>query len=394
MRKIKIFDTTLRDGEQSPGCSMTKEDKIRIAKKLDEMGVDIIEAGFAASNQKDFEAIKEISKVVKNSTVVSLARCKKEDIDMAYESIRNAVHPKIHLFIATSDIHIKYKLKSNKDDVLKKVRECVSYAKRKCGEIEFSLEDATRSDKDFACKVIDAAIESGATTINIPDTVGYITPGEFYHFINYLKQNSRLNEVEISVHCHNDLGLATANSLAAIDAGVNQIECTINGIGERAGNTAMEEVVATLKTKKDYFDAYTDINTREIKNISEMVVKATGSIVQNNKAIVGANAFKHESGIHQAGVINNAQTYEIMNKEDYGVDEDSIVIGIHSGKTAIIDKIEKTGKNPIKYNIDEIVKDIKDFFEYNKELTDDQFLNIIEINKKKNLELKKVMYIA
>ena len=383
MKKIKIFDTTLRDGEQSPGCSMTINDKIEIAKKLDEMGVDVIEAGFAASNNKDFEAIKAIAKVVKNATVVSLARCNKADIDKAYESIKAAAHPKIHTFIATSDIHMEYKLHMNKEEVIEKVKECVSYAKTKCEEIEFSLEDATRTNKDFACKVIDTAVNCGATTINIPDTVGYTTPEEFVEFIEYLKKNSKLKDVEISVHCHNDLGLATANSLTAIKCGATQIECTVNGIGERAGNTAMEEVVACIKTRKDIFDAYTDIDTKKIKKISDMVINATGSIVQNNKAIVGANAFRHEAGIHQAGVINNTETYEVMNKEDYGIEEDSIVIGIHSGKAAIIDKIKKIGKNPIKYNIDEIMKDIKEFFEYNKDLSNEDFIKIINSNKLK-----------
>ena len=383
MKKIKIFDTTLRDGEQSPGCSMTINDKIEIAKKLDEMKVDVIEAGFAASNNKDFEAIKAIAKVVKNATVVSLARCNKADIDKAYESIKAAAHPKIHTFIATSDIHMEYKLHMNKEEVIEKVKECVSYAKTKCKEIEFSLEDATRTNKDFACKVIDTAVNCGATTINIPDTVGYTTPEEFVEFIEYLKKNSKLKNVEISVHCHNDLGLATANSLTAIKCGATQIECTVNGIGERAGNTAMEEVVACIKTRKDIFDAYTDIDTKKIKKISDMVINATGSIVQNNKAIVGANAFRHEAGIHQAGVINNTETYEVMNKEDYGIEEDSIVIGIHSGKAAIIDKIKKIGKNPIKYNIDEIMKDIKEFFEYNKDLSNEDFIKIINSNKLK-----------
>ena len=383
MKKIKIFDTTLRDGEQSPGCSMTIESKIEIAKKLDEMGVDVIEAGFAASNNKDFEAIKKISKVVKNATVVSLARCNKDDIDKAYESIKEAHHPKIHTFIATSDIHMEYKLHMNREEVLEKVKECVSYAKTKCDEIEFSLEDATRTDKDFACKVIDTAIENGATTINIPDTVGYTIPCDFTEFLMYIKKHSKIDKVEMSVHCHNDLGLATANSLTAVRCGATQIECTVNGIGERAGNTAMEEVVACIKTRKDIFNAYTDIDTKQIKLISNLVVKATGSIVQNNKAIVGANAFRHESGIHQAGVINNTQTYEVMTKEDYGIYEDSIVIGIHSGKNAVIDKIKKMDKDPNKYNISEIMKDIKEFFEYNKDMSNDNFIKIIESNKVK-----------
>ena len=391
MKKVKIFDTTLRDGEQSPGCSMSKEDKIRIAKQLDEMGVDVIEAGFAASNQKDFEAIKEIAKVVKNATVVSLARCNKKDIDKAYESVRDAVHPKIHVFIATSDIHMYYKLRMDKEEVIEKVRECVTYAKGKCSEIEFSLEDATRSNPDFACRVIDTAIECGATTINIPDTVGYITNEEFKNFIVYLKCNSRLDEVELSVHCHNDLGLATANSLMAVMCGANQVECTVNGIGERAGNAAMEEVVAAIKTRSDIFDAYTDIDTRKIKMISNMVIEATGSMVQNNKAIVGDNAFKHESGIHQAGVISERQTYELMDSSEYGIEEDSIVIGIHSGKAAIVDKIQKMGMNPFDYEIDEIVMDIKSYCESSKSVTDEKFFEIVSANKKYRIALNKAM---
>ena len=391
MKKVKIFDTTLRDGEQSPGCSMSKKDKIRIAKQLDEMGVDVIEAGFAASNQKDFEAIKEIAKVVKRATVVSLARCNKKDIDKAYESVRDAVHPKIHVFIATSDIHMYYKLRMDREEVIEKVRECVTYAKGKCDEIEFSLEDATRSNPDFACRVIDTAIECGATTINIPDTVGYITNEEFKNFIVYLKCNSRLDEVELSVHCHNDLGLATANSLMAVMCGANQVECTVNGIGERAGNAAMEEVVAAIKTRSDIFDAYTDIDTSKIKMISNMVIEATGSMLQNNKAVVGENAFKHESGIHQAGVISERQTYELMDPSEYGIEEDSIVIGIHSGKAAIVDKIQKMGMNPFDYEIDEIVKDIKSYCESSKSVPDEKFFEIVSANKKYRIALNKAM---
>lgn len=391
MKKVKIFDTTLRDGEQSPGCSMSKEDKIRIAKQLDEMGVDVIEAGFAASNQKDFEAIKEIAKVVKRATVVSLARCNKKDIDKAYESVRDAVHPKIHVFIATSDIHMYYKLRMDREEVIEKVRECVTYAKGKCDEIEFSLEDATRSNPDFACRVIDTAIECGANTINIPDTVGYITNEEFKNFIVYLKCNSRLDEVELSVHCHNDLGLATANSLMAVMCGANQVECTVNGIGERAGNAAMEEIVAAIKTRSDIFDAYTNIDTRKIKMISNMVIEATGSMVQKNKAVVGENAFKHESGIHQAGVISERQTYELMDPSEYGIEEDSIVIGIHSGKAAIVDKIQKMGMNPFDYEIDEIVKDIKSYCESSKSVPDEKFFEIVSANKKYRIALNKAM---
>ena len=383
MRKIKIFDTTLRDGEQSPGCSMRIEEKIEIAKRLDEMGVDTIEAGFASSNQRDLNAIKEIAKVVKNAEVVSLARCNKSDIDAAYEAIKDAKRKKIHTFIATSDIHMKYKLNKTREEIIDIVKECVSYAKSKCENIEFSLEDATRSDKDFACKVIDTAVEAGATIINIPDTVGYATPFEFVEFINYLRSNSRLSEVEISVHCHNDLGMATANSLASLKCQVNQIECTVNGIGERAGNTSLEEVVAAIKTRKDIYDCYTDIDTTKIKSISEKVVECTGSMIQNNKAIVGRNAFKHEAGIHQAGVIKNTATYEIMKAADYGIYEDNIVLGIHSGKTAIIDKMNKMNKKESDYDIENIVKSIKEYFENSDKISDSIFASIVDQNKKR-----------
>ena len=386
MKKIKIFDTTLRDGEQSPGCSMTIREKIEIAKMLDEMGVDTIEAGFASSNNRDLIAIKEISRVVKNSEIVSLARCNKKDIDYAYDAIKDAKKKKIHIFIATSDIHMKYKLNKTKEEVLEIVKDCVSYTKRKCENIEFSLEDATRSDKDFACKVIDVAIENGATIINIHDTVGYTTPFEYIEFITYLKNHSRLNEVEISVHCHNDLGMATANSLAALRCGIDQIECTVNGIGERAGNTSLEEVVAAIKTRKDIFNCYTDIDTTKIKKISDKVIEATNSFVQNNKAIVGKNAFKHEAGIHQAGVIKNTSTYEVMNPKDYGIYEDNIVIGIHSGKNAIIDKIRKLGKDESNYNIEDIVQIIKKYFENNGKMSDEEFVNII--SKYENIKVK------
>lgn len=388
MRKVKIFDTTLRDGEQSPGCSMTIKEKVEIAKMLDEMGVDTIEAGFASSNERDLNAIKEIAKVVKNSEIVSLARCNKKDIDNAYESIKDAKKKKIHTFIATSDIHMKYKLNKTREEVIDIVKECVSYAKSKCENIEFSLEDATRTDKDFACKVIDTAVESGATIINIPDTVGYTTPFEFIEFITYLKNNSRLNEVEISVHCHNDLGMATANSLASLRCGVDQIECTINGIGERAGNTALEEVVAAIKTRKDLFNCYTDIDTTKIKAISNKVIDTTGSVVQNNKAVVGDNAFKHEAGIHQAGVIKNTQTYEVMDPKDYGIYTDNIVIGIHSGKTAIVDKMKKMDINPDGYDVDQISFDVKKYFESNDIISNEDFKKIVDSNKNVKLIYK------
>lgn len=392
MKKIKIFDTTLRDGEQSPGCTMSMEDKIAIAKKLDDMRVDAIEAGFAASNKKDFEAIEMISSVCNYSTVVSLARCNKKDIDIAYEAIKGAKRKRIHVFIATSEIHMRDKLRKSRDEVKEIVKEMVAYAKSKCDDIEFSLEDATRTDKDFACEIIDIAISSGATTINIPDTVGYMMPNEFMDFIMYIRNNSNIDKVDMSVHCHNDLGLATANTITAAICGANQVEVTVNGIGERAGNTSLEEVVAIIDTKKS-MGMYTDIELSEIKNISDMVVSATGSFIQSNKAVVGNNAFKHEAGIHQDGVIKNRETYEIMDPTRYGIYQSNIVIGIHSGKTAIIDKMSKFGYDINKYDIIQIEMDIKNWFSNSfnkiKSIPDDVFNSIVESNKK--CKVKKII---
>ena len=386
MKKIKIFDTTLRDGEQSPGCSMSISDKVRIAKILNDMKVDVIEAGFAASNDKDFNAIKLISKICDYSIITSLARCNKNDIDIAYEAIKEAKHKRIHVFIATSEIHMKDKLNKTPEEVKQITHDMVSYAKSKCEDIEFSLEDATRTDPDFACEIIDIAINAGATTINIPDTVGFMTPLEFSNFIEYLRKNSKLDTVDISVHCHNDLGLATANTLSAIISGANQVEVTVNGIGERAGNTSLEEIVAIIDTKKS-LGMTTNINTHVIKYVSDEVVKATGSIIQSNKAIVGVNAFKHEAGIHQAGVINNRSTYEILDPTKYGIYTDNIVIGIHSGKNAIINKMQKLNFDINLYDINQILIDIKNWFisENNinnvKEIPEEVFIVIVSSNK-------------
>ncbi len=297
----------------------------------------------------------------------------------------DAKKPRIHVFIGTSDTHVYDKLGKTKEEVLEMVKEFVSYAKEKCYDIEFSLEDATRTDKVYACKVIDEAIKAGAITINIPDTVGYTSPDEFRAFIIYLKENSNLNKVNISVHCHNDLGLATANSMSVILAGVTQVECTINGIDERAGNTALEEVVANLDTKKEYYNAKTNINTKMIYEASLLVSSITGSSVQHNKPIVGANAFKHEAGIHQAGVLKNKKTYEIMDPKRYGIYVDSMVIGVHSGKHVIIDKMKKLGFDPDNYDVESITFDIKEFFKTSKTIEDSDIISIINNNKiKKN----------
>lgn len=344
IKQVKIFDTTLRDGEQSPGCSMNLREKIEMAKQLEKMGVDVIEAGFAISSQGDFNSVKTIAETVKDCTVASLARASEKDIDRAWEAVKNAADPRIHLFLATSPVHMEYKLQMTPDEVLEQVIAMVAHAKKHCSNIEFSAEDATRSDLDFLAKIIDGAVKSGATTINLPDTVGYTTPDEHYEFITTLKNKSELlSTVDISAHCHDDLGMGVANSLAAIKAGATQVECTINGIGERAGNAAMEEIVMALHTRKDVLKAETKIVTTEIARSSNLLQRITGVKVQPNKAIIGENAFAHESGIHQHGVMKNANTYEIMTPESVGIKENNLVLGKHSGKHALSDRIKSLG---------------------------------------------------
>lgn len=316
MRKITIFDTTLRDGEQAPGYSMNISEKIEMARQLEMLGVDVIEAGFAVSSTEDFESIRAVAKTVKNATVCSLSRLVREDIARAYDAVKDAVHPRIHVFIATSDIHLKHKLKTTREEVLSGVKELVRYAKGLCADVEFSAEDASRSDWDYLCSVYEAAIENGANVINVPDTVGYSTPDEMYALIKYLRERVKgIDNVEISVHCHNDLGLGVANTLAAVRAGAGQIECTINGIGERAGNAALEELVMALNTKKDYYKCETGIQTRQLFKTSRLLSSITGVQINPSKPIVGSNAFAHEAGIHQHGVINNPMTYEIMSRK-------------------------------------------------------------------------------
>lgn len=383
MKKIQIFDTTLRDGEQAPGCSMSIEEKIKIAQKLEELNVDIIEAGFAASSNRDLKAIQEISKKVKKPIITSLSRLVRRDIDLAKESLKYAKKKRIHLFIATSDIHMKYKLKMTKEEIINKIKELIPYAKNYFDDIEFSLEDATRTDYSFMIEVIKEAINAGATVINIPDTVGYITPEEYITLIKKIKRDvPNIDLVTLSCHCHDDLGLSTSNALSGIKAGITQVECTINGIGERAGNTALEEIVAILKTRGDLFDAYTDINTKRIYETSKLVEKITNNLIQNNKAIVGENAFKHESGIHQHGVLNNSLTYEIINAEDFGINTEHCIIGIHSGKHAIIKKMEEMNYNVEKYNIDIIIEEIKKYFAINNKIDDEIFNEIVNKSKK------------
>src|SRR6056297_246055 len=368
---VKIFDTTLRDGEQSPGCSMNLKEKVQMAKQLESLKVDVIEAGFAAASDGDLKAIKEISKSVKNSTVASLARAKKEDIDKAWEGVSQALKPRIHTFIASSPIHMTYKLKMKEEEVLKKAGEMVAYAKTYCDDIEFSAEDATRSNPDFLAKLFKEVINAGATTINIPDTVGYTTPNEFYDFIIEIKNNCpELDKVDISVHCHNDLGLGVANSIAAIKAGANQIECTVNGIGEMAGNAALEEIVMVLETRKDVFGAATNIETKQLYRSSQLLTRITGVKVQPNKAIVGENAFAHEAGIHQHGVLNNKETYEIMTPESIGLNKNKLVLGKHSGRHAFKDKIESMGYKLTSEEINEAFRRFKEVADKKKEVFD------------------------
>jgi 2-isopropylmalate synthase len=371
MQRIKIFDTTLRDGEQSPGCSMNLREKIEVALQLEKLKVDVIEAGFAVASQGDFLAISEIAKVVQNATVASLARARKEDIDVAYEAIKHAKHPRIHTFIATSDIHMRYKLKMSPDEVFEQATQMVRYAKQKVEDVEFSAEDASRSNPDFLYKLLESVISAGATVVNIPDTVGYATPDEFYRFIKGIKDNvSNIHKAEISVHCHNDLGLAVANTLAAARAGATQLECTINGIGERAGNAALEEIVMILNTRSDVYNLSTGIDTKQIYHTSRLVTKVTGARVQNNKAIVGSNAFAHESGIHQHGMMAHQSTYEIMTPESIGLTKNNLVLGKHSGRHALSERVKQMGYSLSTDKFEEVFIAFKDLADKKKVIYD------------------------
>ncbi len=344
MRRIKVFDTTLRDGEQSPGCSMNLSEKVEMARQLEKLGVDVIEAGFAIASPMDFKSVQKIAKAVSRCTVASLARCTRGDIDAAWDAVKEAAHPRIHVFLATSDIHMEYKLQMTREQVLQRISDMVAYARSKCTDVEFSAEDASRSDRAFLAQCYSNAVAAGAATLNVPDTVGYSTPQEMGDLIRYLREHvAGVEKVDISVHCHNDLGMAVANTLSCIQAGAAQVECTVNGIGERAGNASMEEIVMALHTRRDFYGAETGINTRQIYRSSKLLSNITGVPIPPSKAIVGANAFAHESGIHQHGVIANAQTYEIMNSTDVGVPQNTMVLGKHSGKHALREKLESMG---------------------------------------------------
>ncbi len=374
---IKIFDTTLRDGEQSPGASMNTEEKIIIAKQLQKLGVDIIEAGFAAASPGDFDAIVRISEAIDKSIVCSLARALEKDIKSAGEAIKSAKHRRIHTFIATSKIHMEYKLKMKPEDVIKRAVESVKYAKTFVDDIEFSCEDAGRSELSFLKEIIDEVIKAGAKTINIPDTVGYRLPHEMGNIINELYKFID-NRAVISVHCHNDLGLATANSLFSILNGARQVECTINGLGERAGNAGLEEIVMAIKTRKDIFSNFdTNINTKEIYPTSRLIASITGIEPQPNKAIVGKNAFAHESGIHQDGVLKHQETYEIMRAEDIGLEKNSLVLGKHSGRAAFRDKLNSLGFELNDEELNSAFERFKVLADKKKDIYDDDIRSIV-----------------
>lgn len=379
--KVQIFDTTLRDGEQVPGCKLDTQQKLIIAARLDEMGVDIIEAGFPVSSPGDFLSVSEISKLVKNATVCGLTRAVKNDIDVAAAALKFAKRPRIHTGIGTSNSHIVYKLNTTREDIIARAKYAVSYAKTFVEDVEFYAEDAGRTDNEFLARVCEEVIKSGATVLNIPDTTGYCLPDEYGAKIKYLKENVKgIENVTISCHCHNDLGMATANSIAGVINGARQIECTINGIGERAGNTALEEVVMVLK-QHPYLNLDTSVNTRQLNEMSRLVSESMGMIVQPNKAIVGANAFAHSSGIHQDGVIKNRETYEIMDPLDVGVNESSIVLTARSGRAALAYRAKKVGYELTKVQLDIVYIEFLKFADIKKEVLDADIHQIIEACK-------------
>lgn len=381
IEKVQIFDTTLRDGEQVPGCKLDTSQKLIIATRLDEMGVDIIEAGFPVSSPGDFLSVSEIGKTIKNATVCGLTRAVKNDIDVAAAALKFARKPRIHTGIGTSNSHIIHKLNTTREDIIARAKYAVSYAKSYVEDVEFYAEDAGRTDNDFLAKVCEEVIKSGATVLNIPDTTGYCLPDEYGAKIKYLKENVKgIENVILSCHCHNDLGMATANSIAGVINGARQIECTINGIGERAGNTALEEVVMVLR-QHPYLNLDTNINSRQLNEMSRLVSESMGMMVQPNKAIVGANAFSHSSGIHQDGVIKNRETYEIMDPLDVGVNASSIILTARSGRAALAYRAKKVGYELTKVQLDIVYIEFLRFADIKKEVIDTDIHQIIEACK-------------
>lgn len=391
---VIIFDTTLRDGEQSPGANMNTAEKLQIALQLEKLGVDILEAGFPAASDGDFEAVSQIAKKLKRIQVTGLARTSKEDIDRAWGAVQHAANPGIHVFLATSELHMKYKLNMSREEVLKTAVESVKYAKSLTDKIEFSAEDGSRTDRDFLCQVFEAAIAAGANTVNLPDTVGYAIPEEFGELVKYVMTHTpNIHQAVLSVHCHNDLGVATANTLAAIQAGARQAEVTINGIGERAGNTSLEEVVMALHTRPNFFPISTRINTELIYPTSRQVSMISGMIVQPNKAIVGANAFAHESGIHQDGVLKNPMTYEIMKPETIGLSTNKLVLGKHSGRHALRNRLKQMGYDLSDEELKVVFKQFKALADKKKHVMDEDLEALVTEGLLRTAEVFKLEYI-
>jgi len=376
--RVTIFDTTLRDGEQSPGCSMNQQEKLRLANQLDRLGVDVIEAGFPIASDGDFESVKAIAQVVRRPIIAGLARACRPDIERAWEALKGAAHPRIHVFLATSDIHLQYKLRITRDQCVAQAREAIVLAKSLCDDVEFSPEDATRTDPDFLCRVLDAVVEAGATTLNIPDTVGYTVPSEFGELIAMTRRCVKgIDKVTISAHCHNDLGMAVANALAAVAAGARQVECTINGIGERAGNASLEEIVMAMRVRPDCYPYETGVVGEQIFPASQMLSEITGVPVQPNKAITGRNAFAHEAGIHQDGVLKNPLTYEIMTPKSVGVPDSKLVLGKHSGRHALSMRCEQLGYQFDRRALDDIYRRFVRLADKIKHVEDHHLLELI-----------------
>ncbi len=376
--RVRIFDTTLRDGEQSPGCSMNIDEKIRVARQLAALQVDTIEAGFPIASPGDFEAVREVARKIEGPVICGLARAVEKDIDRAWEAVRDAKRARIHTFIATSDLHLQFKLKMSRDAVLERAAWAVAHAKRYTEDVEFSAEDAARSDVDFLCRVVEGAIGSGATTVNIPDTVGYAIPEEFGRLIATLRERvPNIDQAVISVHCHNDLGLAVANSLAAVCHGARQVECTVNGLGERAGNASLEEVVMAIRTRRNLFGLTTNVRTEKIYQSSRLVSDITGMVVQANKAVVGANAFAHESGIHQDGFLKKQETYEIMTPESIGLSKSKLVLGKHSGRHAFRARLGEMGYHLSEEETNRAFERFKTLADAKKEIFDEDIVALI-----------------
>jgi len=381
--RVTVFDTTLRDGEQSPGCSMNQQEKLRMAHQLDRLGVDVIEAGFPIASDGDFASVKAIAQVVRRPIIAGLARACRADIERAWEALQDAARPRIHVFLATSDIHLQYKLRITRDQCVAQAREAIQLAKSFCDDVEFSPEDATRTDPDFLCRVLDAVIEAGATTLNIPDTVGYTVPSEFGELIAMIRRCVKgIENVTISAHCHNDLGMAVANALAAVAAGARQVECTINGIGERAGNASLEEIVMAMRVRPDRYPYETGVFSEQIFAASQMLSEITGVPVQPNKAITGRNAFAHEAGIHQDGVLKNPLTYEIMTPKSVGVPDSKLVLGKHSGRHALSMRCEQLGYTFDRRALDDIYRRFVRLADKIKHVEDHHLLELIRDTRK------------